>query len=341
MTAPTTARGSPTGVALVVHPERRDLLAAIPGGLSFLCESIDTALETRGDGEDEARIAEFVRGDGIDLVIAAGGDGTVSAVARALLERPPGLRPDLAILPLGTANNTARSHGLLSLRTHGTRAFARARSSIECNAHPIDVGRANGIPFVGSFALGLDASVLARRNRLRRRLGPGNDRGGYPLYLASTALESMLHRGMKAEILIDGLAEQSTLYNLLATSSPLYAGEFRFSGTHPSHQGELELHLFESLSQYLPAYFSAWRRHLRHQRGQRVDEASTLRRWRSLEIRLPRALPAQVDGEEAAAAATWRLEVLPGALRLRAPRGDDNAPVILKTKREGDTYPQR
>ena len=52
----------------------------------------------------EAAMAELID-ERTELVVAAGGDGTVSAAARLLSGRPV----PLAILPLGTANNIART----------------------------------------------------------------------------------------------------------------------------------------------------------------------------------------------------------------------------------------
>jgi diacylglycerol kinase (ATP) len=48
-----------------------------------------------------------------DLVVAAGGDGTVRRVASALVGQPT----PMAILPMGTANNIATSFGLAGLET--------------------------------------------------------------------------------------------------------------------------------------------------------------------------------------------------------------------------------
>lgn len=50
---------------------------------------------------------------GHQVIIAAGGDGTVNAVAAGLMDLPD--RPPLAILPLGTANDIARQFGVVSL----------------------------------------------------------------------------------------------------------------------------------------------------------------------------------------------------------------------------------
>jgi len=60
-----------------------------------------------------------------DLVIAAGGDGTIAKVAKILLSRPEQEAP-LAILPIGTANNIAQSLGIT-----GTPAAIVARWSHE------------------------------------------------------------------------------------------------------------------------------------------------------------------------------------------------------------------
>jgi diacylglycerol kinase (ATP) len=64
---------------------------------------------TRSEGSAEASAREAVAA-GAELVIAAGGDGTVSAVVNGLAE---GLdRVTLAVLPLGTANDFARTLGI-------------------------------------------------------------------------------------------------------------------------------------------------------------------------------------------------------------------------------------
>ncbi len=55
-------------------------------------------------------LAEALRDPG-DLVIAAGGDGTIRGIALALAAQP-GPRVPLALAPLGTANNIARTLGL-------------------------------------------------------------------------------------------------------------------------------------------------------------------------------------------------------------------------------------
>ena len=64
-------------------------------------------------GDAERYVAEAIA-DGVDVVIAGGGDGTLSEVATTLAHRdePAEALPTLALLPLGTANDFASACGI-------------------------------------------------------------------------------------------------------------------------------------------------------------------------------------------------------------------------------------
>ncbi|TFH19484.1 MAG: hypothetical protein E4H03_13795, partial [Myxococcales bacterium] len=114
-------------------------------------------LHTHGDGRDPERIAALVREEGSDLLIAAGGDGTVGAAVQALMQISAAERPTLALFPLGTANNVARSLGLMSARHGGARAIDTAvQTALGGRDRPMDVGRTGDRHFLGSIALGMD-----------------------------------------------------------------------------------------------------------------------------------------------------------------------------------------
>src|SRR5262249_34868109 len=155
-------------------------------------------VRTRGAADDIDRIAGLVNTQGPAVVIAAGGDGTVSDVVEAIMRGAPGAAPALGILPLGTANNVARSLGLHSIRQRGAVAVELAVETIAGrHERRIDVGRVDcgqsrpARYFVGSVAVGMDGDILHTRNRLRRQLRLGPRLGGYPLYLWSCALNLM------------------------------------------------------------------------------------------------------------------------------------------------------
>ena len=90
-------------------------------------------------GHEILRIVEKSRSDPLldastELVVAAGGDGTVSAAARAVAGRGV----PLAILPLGTANNIARSIGMNGSVSEIIESWENARRL------PFDIGIASG-----------------------------------------------------------------------------------------------------------------------------------------------------------------------------------------------------
>jgi diacylglycerol kinase family enzyme len=279
-------------------------------------------LQTRGDGGDVARIAAAIRAERPELVIAAGGDGTVRDVVQAVLDVALADPPAVAIVPLGTANNFARSLGLLSLRRDGDAAVERLRRTLaDGRERAIDVGLANGCCFVGSFACGMDADILATRNRWRALL---RLRSGYALYLASCAFNACRPHGSRASLAIDGAPplHLRRLYNLVVLNTAIYAGEFRFAAADSCDDGRLDLHLFSGTIDYLSRYPAAWRRHVRYERGEEVRPPSGARRFADVRLEAAAPLRWQLDGELMSAASTLQIKVVPGAIRVLAPSAD-------------------
>ena len=104
--------------------------------------------ETCGGPED---LADIIReaAKTVDLVVLGGGDGTLSSAAPALIET--GL--PLGILPLGTANDLARTLGL-PLDVAGA-----AQVIVDGNLRPIDLGEVNGKPFFNVASMGLSVGM--------------------------------------------------------------------------------------------------------------------------------------------------------------------------------------
>lgn len=134
--------------ALLLHRLRQALQA-----VDWRCDTRIT--QAAGDAESLARRAAA---EGIDTVIAVGGDGTVRQAAAGLIESDT----SLAVLPAGTENLFARSFAytadpqrLASIIARGTRTR-------------IDVGLADGRPFLVMAGLGFDAESVVRVTRRRR-----------------------------------------------------------------------------------------------------------------------------------------------------------------------------
>jgi len=101
--------------------------------------------------------------EGVELVIAGGGDGTISAVAGAIA----GSEASLGVLPLGTFNHYARDLGVPPALREA--AVALAASS----PHALDLAEVNGHRFVNNSALGFYTKVVRERAepRVRSKLG--------------------------------------------------------------------------------------------------------------------------------------------------------------------------
>jgi diacylglycerol kinase family enzyme len=278
-------------------------------------------VETRADGGNVQRIADWARTTRAELVVVAGGDGTVGDAVSALMLLEPVERPALAILPFGTANNVARSLGLRSIHAGDPAALDFAvRAAVDGGLRPFDVGRVGGRHFAGSFAVGMDADILRLRNATRAVLGEWPPFTGYPLYLASCAANLALRHGGRARLVVDGAPEEpADVYCGLVLNVSLYAGEFRFAAGDPSNDGRLDLHVFGGAADYVQSYVAAWRRHLAASRGEPVETPGSARSAHSVRAEFDRPISVQVDGEELPASAAWQIDVVPAALRVRVP----------------------
>ncbi|WEK53596.1 MAG: diacylglycerol kinase [Candidatus Cohnella colombiensis] len=103
------------------------------GGIETSCH----ATEEQGDA---TKAASDAADRGFDIVIAAGGDGTLNEVVHGLTGKAH--RPALGILPMGTTNDFARAHGI-------PRKWEDACNLItKRHTIPIDIGKANGNSFI-------------------------------------------------------------------------------------------------------------------------------------------------------------------------------------------------
>ena len=95
------------------------------------------------------------------IVVAAGGDGTLNAVAQAV----HGQGPAYAVLPQGTFNYFGRTHGISQDIEVSTRALLRSRME------PVQVGRVNERLFLVNASLGLYPQLLEDREAAKKQLG--------------------------------------------------------------------------------------------------------------------------------------------------------------------------
>ena len=121
-----------------------------------------------------SELAVSARDEGIDIVVAVGGDGTVNEVARSIVHSDTAL----GIIPCGSGNGLAR-HLMLPMN------LKKAIQIINrCEIHNLDYGVINGYPFFCTCGMGFDAFVSMKFAEAGKR-GP------------ITYVENVLREGLK------------------------------------------------------------------------------------------------------------------------------------------------
>lgn len=111
----------------------------------------------RTESEDECRLLTREAVElGYDMVVAAGGDGTIGCVARDLI----GTNVVLGVLPLGSIMNIARMLGVPRDLEQAAVALSAER------VREMDVGEANGVIFYEAASVGLNAAMFREAQHL-------------------------------------------------------------------------------------------------------------------------------------------------------------------------------
>lgn len=155
---------------LVVNPHATSTTAA---GRDVLAHALADVLklevvQTRYRGH-ASEVARAAADEGVDLVIAHGGDGTVNEVVNGMLDAPEHDRrvPTLGVVPGGSANVFARALGLPKDPVEATHRLLSAVSA--GTGRRVGLGRANDRWFTFNAGVGWDADVVAEVDRLRSR----------------------------------------------------------------------------------------------------------------------------------------------------------------------------
>jgi diacylglycerol kinase family enzyme len=147
--------------AHTVTPYKREVISAALSA-QFALEQV----ETKNPGH-ATEVAHQAVEEGVDLVVALGGDGTVNEVANGLA----GTKVPLAILPGGMANVFARSLGIPPDAVEATGLLLKRADSLP---RRVSLGRIDDRYFVANCGVGLDAAIVRaveRRQRAKRRGG--------------------------------------------------------------------------------------------------------------------------------------------------------------------------
>lgn len=232
--------------------------------------------ERAGHAVDLARDAAKA---GMDMVVAAGGDGTVNDVIQGLA----GYATALGVLPLGTVNVWAREVGIpLSTpeAAHVLLHGARRR---------VDLGRAGARYFLMMAGIGFDAEVARRVERGRlRKIGLKMVE-----YLATAGFLSLTQKPVRVYLRIQGKRRGTSALMVLIGNTRLYGGALTFTRHAVADDGVLDVVIIGGGGLIYRATV------LRNALLRRTPSRQRVRyeRARSVRIDAETPLPVQVDGE--------------------------------------------
>ncbi len=282
------------------------------------------------DAENGLALTRRAVAAGASLVFAAGGDGTVRACAEALA----GTDVPLAIVPLGTANLTARALGLPTQADRAVdvgfggrdRRIDLARiDGARIDGARIDLARsggagiggisavgtgAGGMRFAAMAGIGLDAAVVgAARERLKRRFG-------WVAYAVTGATKLSLP-ACDFTVRLDGVEPlRRRARCVVVANAGLLPGGFTLLPGARLDDGLLDVGILA------PSGAWGWVRVAGQvlARGRRQDRSLERFQARRVQISADTDLPRQVDGEIVAPGRTLAVSVCPSALTVRQPR---------------------
>lgn len=175
------------------------------------------------------KVQEVIKQLGIECVVAAGGDGTICAVAGALSER--GI--DLGVLPLGTFNYFARRFGIPEDVEGAIDAVCNGRKET------INLGCINGRIFINNASMGLYPSILKVREDIYRRWG----RSRLAAYWSVLVAMVTVYRPLRMRIEVDGTLQRARTPTVFVGMSAYQLDEFEIEGSSAVRDGKFAVYL--------------------------------------------------------------------------------------------------
>jgi diacylglycerol kinase (ATP) len=264
------------------------------GGLGVTVEPFSVLPEL---ARDIVRLRETA-----DCIIICGGDGTVSSGAVAVMES--GL--PMGILPMGTANDLARTLGIPMDLEEAADVIAAGPT------RRIDLGTVNGHAFFNVASIGLSSDLAHSLDReTKRRWG----RLGYAVAASRVMMEA---RPFSAWITEKGETTRVRTFQIAVGNGRHYGGGNVVESSAEIDDGHLDLYSLEFRNVWKMALLLRSFRSGRHGAWNEVRTARCV----NFQIQTRRPMPVNTDGEIVTATPA-EFKVHPGAIAVFAPPSPD------------------
>lgn len=246
--------------------------------------------------------------DGADVIVAAGGDGTINAVVNGMMSTPEAT-PTLGVLPLGTGN-------VLAYNLDIPREWRRACELIKNGStRTVDVGVATRTSppatryFLLMTGIGYDAKVIEETSlRMKWMLSDY-------AYAIKTLENVLTHRGSQVSLTLDGEVHANIAWMIMVGNAPSYAWKIKVTPHAKIDDGLLDVCLVP-FQNPLVSFGQA----MQILGGQHIARGAA-EYWQVQKLRIESSpnVPIQLDGDE------WgqtpiELSIRPSALRVLAPQ---------------------
>lgn len=301
--APATLRGKAVPkrakrALLIVNGKSRNGDADISTTVDCLKQHGIETLPWKLDRPDQIPVMIRRHASDVDYVIVGGGDGSMNAAAPALVET----RLPLGVLPLGTANDLART---LHIPTDVRQASEVITGGL---LHRIDLGRVNGRYFFNVANIGLGVHVAHQLSpELKRRWGVF----GYARSLFKAFKSS---RPFHADIVCDGRRQRVRSIQIAVGNGRHYGGGMTVAEHASIDDRRFFLYSIEPLGlwdmmKFAPAFCAG-----RFEEGHPV----AIEQGRRIHVRTRRTMPVAADGEVVTRTPA-AFEMIAGAVKVFVP----------------------
>ncbi|MCF7483698.1 lipid kinase YegS [Vibrio sp. J1-1] len=279
--------------------------AGIPELRSAIMETreqgVDVQVRVTWESQDMMRLVKEAVKEGVKRIVVAGGDGTVNEVVSAIAQIDEDQRPELAIIPLGTANDFATANRIpVSIPD---------ALSLAVNGQPVSVDcvKANDRYFINVATAGFGAEITTETPvELKNFLGGG-------AYTLTGVVKALGFKPYDGTITVDDGSYEGGILLGAFCNGRLAGGGQSLAPNAMIDDGLMDLTL---VCPFLPQDLPKVIEEINNPRitGDFVKHTRTS--W--LEIDFPNPLPLNLDGEPYSSRKI-RFEVLPKSIQLVLP----------------------
>ena len=222
-----------------------------------------------------ARIARQAVDEGVQVVVAVGGDGTVNEVARCLIHT----QTALGIIPCGSGNGLAR-HLFIPMNPEGALQVLST-----CSIEALDYGMINDTPFFCTCGIGFDAFVSSMFAKSERR--------GLLTYIENTLREGLRYKPDTYEIEIDGEKQHYKAFLIACANASQYGNNVYIAPRASMSDGLMDVTIMEPFTMLEAPQIAI------QLFNKTIDQNSRIRTFRCKSLRIHRSQPGVIhfDGD--------------------------------------------